>query len=446
VSGFPPGFRFGVASSAYQIEGAVAEDGRGRSIWDTFCHEPGRVRNGENADLACDHYHRWAEDVDLIASLGVNAYRFSVGWPRILPSGTGPVNGKGLDFYDRLVERLLERGIEPVLTTYHWDLPQALQDRGGWGEPWIVEAYADFVEVLGRRFGDRVRAWVTVNEPHVFSFFGHARGLHAPGLRDWDLALRVSDHAVAGHRAADARLRNLVREPEIGVALDLNLVVPASDRPEDVEAALRHRAIRQDWFLDPLFGRGYPERALAAHRDAGHLPELEGTPEPGAPLDFVGVNYYTREVVSSDPAAPFGIAVRTDVGSPTTTMGWEVNPGGLRDVLVRVHREYGPPALMVTENGAAFVDPEPTDGTSVPDEQRLRYLDTHLAASAEAIAEGVPLTGFFAWSLLDNFEWERGFDERFGIVHVDYASQARTVKASGDWYRSFVQEQRRQTS
>jgi len=435
---FPADFSWGVASSAYQIEGAVAEDGRGPSIWDTFTHTPGRVANGESGDIACDHYHRWADDVDLMARLGVNAYRFSVSWSRVLPDGTGLVNERGIAFYDRLVDRLLERGIEPVLTAYHWDLPQALQDRGGWASSSIVEWFADYAGLLADRLGDRVRTWITINEPQVFAFTGHASGRHAPGVQDWKTALRVADAAIAAHVAAAARIRAVAVGPRIGVALDLNLVEPASDSEADVAAARRHQALRQGWFLDPLFGRGYPELALAAHRGAGHLPELRDHAPGGAGLDFLGLNYYTREIVAADATAPFGIRMTHPGGGRRTTMGWEVYPDGLRQVLLRLHHDYQPPAIVITENGAAFVDPDPGDGTAVPDTERRAFLADHLAAAAAAIEEGVPLTGYHAWSLLDNFEWEKGYSQRFGLVQVDYATLQRSVKASGAWYRSLL--------
>ena len=431
---FPAQFSWSVASSAYQIEGAVADDGRGPSIWDTFSHTPGKVANGENGDVACDHYRRWAEDVELMASLGVNAYRFSVSWPRVLPTGAGVVNEKGFAFYDRLVDRLLERGIEPVVTAYHWDLPQALQDLGGWDNPSIVPRFAEYVGLLADRLGDRVRTWVTLNEPQCFAFMGHGSGQHAPGLRDWGTALRVSHAALAGHAAAAARIHDAVAGAKVGIALDLNLVEPASDSEVDRSAARRHRAIRQDWFLDPLFGRGYPEAALAAHREAGHMPDLAPPEWVGQGLDFLGINYYTREIVAGDPAAQFGLRLVEQPGLPRTTMGWEVHPDGLRQVMVRIHREYGPPAIAVTECGAAFPDP----GSGVGDVQRTAFLADHLGAAAQAIEEGVPLIGYHAWSLLDNFEWERGFGQRFGLFGVDYGTQRRTMRASGAWYRSLV--------
>jgi beta-glucosidase len=435
---FPPGFVFGVASSAYQNEGAFNEDGRGPSIWDAFTHQPGRTANGETGDVACDHYHRWAEDLDLMRDLGVDAYRFSVSWPRVLPEGTGGVNPLGLGFYDRLVDALLERRIDPVVTLYHWDLPQALQERGGWANPAAADWFAEYAGVLADRLGDRVRTWVTLNEPQVFAFTGHARGRHAPGLAHWPTALRVADTALAAHAAASARIRSAVPRARIGVALDLNWVEPATNSSADQQAALRHRALQQDWFLDPLFGRGYPDVALRAHATAGHLDGLAlGKPPHGA-LDFIGLNYYTRELVSADDDAPFGFRVTAADGVRRTTMGWEVHPDGLRQVLRWLHATYAPPAIVVTENGAAFAEAGPVDGEMVDDGERQAYLADHVAAAAQALAEGVPLTGYFAWSLLDNFEWAEGYGQRFGIVRVDYTTLRRTLKASGTWYGSLL--------
>jgi beta-glucosidase len=435
---FPPGFVFGVASSAYQIEGAVNEDGRGPSIWDAFAHQPGRTANGETGDVACDHYHRWEDDLDLMRGLGVDAYRFSVSWPRVLPEGTGHVNQPGLGFYDRLVDGLLERNIDPVLTLYHWDLPQALQERGGWATPDAAEWFAEYASVLADRLGDRVRTWVTLNEPQVFAFTGHGRGRHAPGIAHWPTALRVADNALAAHASAAARIRSAVPDARIGVALDLNQVEPATDSEADEQAALRHRALQQDWFLDPLFGRGYPEVALQAHAEAGHLEGLALAPPAQGALDFIGLNYYTRELVSADAVAPFGLRVIGAHGVRRTTMGWEIHPDGLRQVLRWLHASYAPRAIVVTENGAAFPDSDPLDGDAVDDAERRAFLADHVAAAAQALAEGVPLTGYFAWSLLDNFEWEKGYGQRFGIVRVDYATLRRSLKASGAWYGSLL--------
>ena len=434
---FPPGFSWGVATSAYQIEGAVDEDGRGRSIWDEFSHRPGRVRNGDTGDVACDHYHRYLEDVELMARLGIGAYRFSVSWPRVLPVGTGAPNERGVDFYERLVDALLARGIRPLVNLYHWDLPQALQERGGWANPDMPGWFAGYARLVASRLGDRVGQWITINEPQVFAFTGHATGRHAPGTRDWSTALRVADAALRSHAAASDAIRAAVPDARIGVALDLNLVEPASASEDDRAAAERQALFRQRWFLDPLFGRGYPADALAAYEATGHLDGIAAADPPPGRLDFLGVNYYTRETVAGGAEGPHRARLVSPDGRERTTMDWEVHPQGLSTVLVDLQREYAPPAVVVTENGAAFADEPGADGR-VDDERRRAYLEGHIRAAADAIDAGVPLEGYFAWSLLDNFEWDKGFGQRFGIVRVDYGTQRRTVKASGEWYRELV--------
>jgi beta-glucosidase len=437
---FPPGFLFGVASSAYQIEGAAAEDGRGPSIWDRFSHEPGRIANGETGDVATDHYHRLAEDLDLMRSLGVEAYRFSVSWPRVLPAGTGPVNEPGMAFYERLVDGLLERGITPVLTLYHWDLPDALQAQGGWASPAMIGWLAEYAALLAGRLGDRVSRWVTLNEPQVFTFTGYARGRHAPGHSDWPMALQASAVALQAHGAAAERVRDAVPGAQIGVSLDMNHVVPATGSDDDERASRVHRAVQQEWFLDPLFGRGFPELALQTHRAAGHLSGVDKLSAPmpdGHRLDFIGLNYYTREVIAADAGALLGYRV-VQVPVPRTTMGWEVHPDGLRQVALWLQSAYRPGSIIVTENGAAFPEPASLDGKQLDDAERVDYLASHIAAAARALEEGVPLEGYFAWSLLDNFEWEKGLGQRFGIVHVDYATLERRPKASAGWYAALM--------
>jgi beta-glucosidase len=446
VGRFPPGFVFGAASSAYQIEGAADEDGRGPSIWDTFSHTPGRTRNGETGDVACDHYHRWRDDIALMRELGIGSYRFSVSWSRVLPDGIGAVNEPGLDFYDSLVDGLLAAGIAPLPTLYHWDLPQALYDRGGWTSPEAPAWFAEYAGVLARRLGDRVPRWLTLNEPQVFAFTGHAYGRHAPGMEDWPTALRVADGALRGHAAAAEQIKATVPGVEIGIALNLNRVEPASDSAEDAEAADRHHAIHQRWFADPLFGRPYPEVAVHAQRDAGHLPEglvADGQAVIGPTLDFVGLNYYTREVIAADPGGEFGLRMAPAPDVQRTTMGWEVNPGGLLKVLDWLRTDYAPREIAITECGAAF--PEPSllaDAELVDDPERTRFLADHVAVAAQAIDAGIPLTGFYAWSLLDNYEWAEGYAQRFGIVHVDYPTQRRIVKRSGRLYQAVAQAHR----
>jgi len=434
-------FLWGVATSAYQIEGAVHEGGRGESIWDRFCHTGGNVARGENADVACDHYHRWEDDLDLMASLGVGAYRFSVGWPRIQPEGRGRPNPTGLDFYRQLVNSMLERGIVPMLTLYHWDLPQALQDRGGWADRDTAKRFADFAEITAQALGDAVPLWVTHNEPWVSSMLGHALGIHAPGLRDWPLAFRCAHHVLLSHGlAAEAVRAGAHQAVRVGIALDHYPIHPAGDGPEDEQAARLMDGFRNRWFLDPVLVGSYPSDVMGVvdpsfgpfdFIEEGDLVQI------GAPLDFLGVNYYTRSVVRDGPGNPPVGAAEVPPDGQRTKMGWEVYPEGLDEALERIHRDYGPIPLFVTENGAAVDDTVDAAGT-VNDPDRVSYLEEHLAAAQRAIDAGVDLRGYFVWSLMDNFEWDRGYEPRFGLVRVDYPTQTRTLKDSAGWYREFI--------
>ena len=437
---FPPGFAWGAATAAYQIEGSVAADGRGPSIWDTFSHMPGRTLNGESGDVACDHYRRWEADLDLMAELGLRAYRFSVAWPRVQPTGSGPANAAGLDFYDRLVDGLLARGIDPWLTLYHWDLPQALEDRGGWTDPSIVESMAEYSRLVAARLGDRVRHWITLNEPRTHSLIGYGTGRHAPGRTGWGNALRAAHHTHLAHAAATRAIRAEAPGSLVGICHDVNDAVPASDDPADRAAAVRHDGAMHRWFLGPTFGRGYPTDLVDWYATHGLLDGVDvAAVEDAQPIDFLALNYYRRERIAAAPVAEtWGVGSRVVDGvGEIAGNGWEVWPDGLRSVLVRVHRDYRPPAIAITENGATFPEPEHVAG-ELDDVERRSYLVRHLGAAAAAIAEGVPLVGYFAWSLLDNFEWALGYGTRFGIVHVDFATQGRTVKGSGHWYRSLV--------
>ncbi|MEV1203444.1 GH1 family beta-glucosidase [Microbispora rosea] len=431
-------FVWGVATSAYQIEGAALEDGRLPSIWDTFCEVPGAIDGGDTGDVACDHYHRWREDVGLLERLGVDAYRFSVAWPRVVPDGTGAVNPRGLAFYDRLVDALLDAGIRPFATLYHWDLPQALQDRGGWPERDTAQRFADYAAVVAERLGDRVADWTTINEPLCCSWHGHLEGSMAPGLRDLEAAVRTSYHLHLGHGLAVQAVRAAARlTPSIGIVNNLSPIDPASDSEEDHAAARRLDGHVNRWWLDPVTGRGYPEDMLAVY--GVDLPIRPGDLETiAAPLDYLGVNYYFRQVVAADPEGPVPYARQLEVpGATTTAMGWEADAGGLERLLVRLAREYAAPRLYVTESGSAWRDTVGPDGT-VDDPERLAYLEDHIAACGRAIEQGAPVAGYFAWSLLDNFEWAYGYDKRFGLVHVDYETQARTVKSSGHRYAEII--------
>ena len=434
---FPSDFRWGFAASAYQIEGAVKEDGRGASIWDTFSHTPGKTHDGDTGDVACDHYHRYRDDVRMMAELGAHAYRFSVAWPRIFPSGSGTPNQKGIDFYRRLVDELTAADIKPTLNLFHWDLPQALQDKGGFANPDIVGWFADYAHLVATRLGDSVSDWMTFNEPAVFAFLGHADGYHAPGLRDWPTAMRVADNEIRAHAAAAQAIRSEVAGARIGVAVDINHFVPATDADNDVQAAAEYRATRDTWFMDPLFGRGYPELGVRAHEAAGHLDGVELSTPPAGDLDYVGVNYYRQETVHAHSDKAFDWDVRTRTTVERTEMDWEVVPSGLTEGLLWVHTTYQPKELWVTENGAAYPDPVSADGI-VHDADREAYLARHLNAAADAIDAGVPLKAFFVWSLMDNLEWSLGYSKRFGVVHVDYPTQTRTPKQSARWYQRLI--------
>jgi beta-glucosidase len=442
---FPKDFTFGAATAAYQIEGAWQADGKGESIWDRFSHTPGAIENGDTGDFACDHYHRWREDIGLMRSMGLKAYRFSISWPRILPKGRGEINAAGLDWYEQLVDALLEAGIEPWVTLYHWDLPQALQDRGGWPERDVAYWFADYADLVSQRLGDRVKHWITHNEPWVAAFLGHQFGIHAPGKRDLGLALRASHHLLVSHGLALEPLRaNAGKDASLGIALNLYPIHPASDKGIDEEAARGRDGYINRWFLDPLLRGAYPEDMVDLYGPNFPEPAADDMALINRPIDFLGVNYYTRQVVRA--GRPGDLADTADVRMPGehTEMGWEVYPAGLTEVLLRLHKEYQVAALVVTENGAAFEDVvRPAQGgepEGVADSRREAYLRAHLTAAYEAIQAGAPLRGYFAWSLMDNFEWNHGQAKRFGLAHVDYATQRRIVKQSGRWYGRVVAE------
>ncbi|MFE1442673.1 GH1 family beta-glucosidase [Streptomyces sp. NPDC058739] len=439
----PPDFRFGAATSAFQIEGAPAEDGRTASIWDTFCRVPGAVANGDTGDLACDHYHRMPEDVALLAGLGLDSYRFSVSWPRVQPGGRGPANPAGLDFYDRLVDELLARGVTPWLTLYHWDLPQELQDAGGWPARDTAFRFADYAELVHERLGDRVEHWTTLNEPFCSAVLGHVEGVHAPGGRSLGEGVRAVHHLHLGHGLAVRRLRAAARRPlDLAVTHLLGTGDPATAHPADVAAARRADAFGFRFYLDPILRGGYPADLNGDLAARGiEIPVREGDLETIAtPIDTLGVNYYrsmrfsgTDEQGATSDAD--GLPVTRALphgGLPLTGLGWEVMPHDLTALLLRVSRDYPGVPMVVTENGAAYEDRPDAHGF-VEDTDRTAYLSAHLAAVARAHAGGADVRGYFAWSLLDNFEWAYGYDQRFGLVRVDYATQRRTPKRSGLW-------------
>ena len=436
---FPEQFRWGVATAAYQIEGAVREDGRGESIWDRFCHTPGKIIHGETGDIACDHYHLYPQDIQLMQEMGLRNYRFSIAWPRILPTGRGQVNAAGLDFYERLVDALLSAGIEPFVTLYHWDLPQALQDEvGGWNSRETSHAFASYADVVSRRLGDRVKYWITLNEPWVSSFVGNEMGVHAPGLKDPGTAWQVSHNLLLGHGLAVPVLRaNGNPDTRVGITLVLTPVEPATDSPEDRQLALAADGKSNRWFLDPVFRGSYPQDVLDRLAQQNILPTIE--PEDNAiiarPVDFLGLNYYYRTILHQKPDG--STEQIQPEGAEYTTMGWEVYPQGLHTLLSRLHNEYHVPAIYITENGVAFADTLSAH-EQVHDSRRLNYLREHFLSAQQAISEGVPLLGYFVWSLMDNFEWAVGYEQRFGIVYTDYPTQRRIIKDSGHWYSKVI--------
>ncbi|MFD7891104.1 GH1 family beta-glucosidase [Streptomyces albidoflavus] len=442
LSGLPASFTWGVATAAYQIEGAVAEDGRAPSIWDTFSHTPGKVAGGDTGDVACDHYHRWPEDLALMKRLGVDSYRLSIAWPRVHPQGDGPVNEAGLAFYDRLVDALLEAGITPNVTLYHWDLPQALQDRGGWPARETAEHFAAYASTVAERLGDRVSRWATLNEPLCSAWIGHLEGTMAPGLRDIDAAVKASYHLLLGHGLAAQAVRAASPHAKIGIVNNLSTVYAATDSEADQAAARRMDGHTNRWWLDPVHGRGFPADMREVY--GVDLPERPGDLDTIAQrLDWIGLNYYFPAVVADDPDAPHPhIRTVRREGVPRTGMDWEIEAGGLEELLLRLTREYGAQSIHVTENGSAFPDTVAPDG-SVHDPERTAYLQDHLAACARAARAGAPVDGYYAWSLLDNFEWAYGYDKRFGLVHVDYPTQRRTMKTSGHTYARLIEEFRR---
>jgi len=436
--GFPAEFLWGCATASYQIEGAAQADGRGPSIWDAFCREPGRVSRGQNGDTACDSYRRWPEDVRLLSELGVDAYRFSAAWPRVQPLGSGKANRAGLDYYARLVDALLAEGIEPWVTLYHWDLPLALGQAGGWTARDTAYRFAEYAEIMYRELGDRVRRWITLNEPWCAAMLGYEFGEHAPGLRDRNAALRATHHLLLGHGLAVGSFRNGGYPGEIGLVINPATPRPATRRAADRAAADRAAVERTGLWLDPVFGRGYPAAYLAARGAA--MPAEPGDMEAiAAPIDFLGVNYYNEDAVAAAPAtaaAPDGYRfVPTSIEK--TEMGWDVVPQGLRRVLGYIAGAWPVKALYVTENGAAYPDRQVRDGRVI-DADRVAYYRGHLGACRQAIADGVPLRGYFAWSLLDNFEWAHGYDKLFGLVSVDPKTMERRPKDSYYFYRDAI--------
>ncbi len=437
---FPHDFIFGTAAASYQIEGACQEGGRSESIWDRFCDQPGRIMDGSSGKVACDHYHRFREDFALMRELGVDSYRLSLAWCRIIPDGTGAVNEAGIAFYLELMDALLEEGITPVITLYHWDLPQILEDMGGWSSRNTAYAFAEYADVCFRSFGDRCSRWITLNEPLCTSLFGYGTGSHAPGIRDSGKMYRAIHHLNLGHGLALEKFRSGGYRGKIGTTLNLARIQPASESPEDLQAADKATDFGSRMFLHPLIGKGYPKRHLALH------PDISMPIEPGdmdiiaGKIDFLGVNYYFEQVAAFDSDAEDQVRI---IGRelPRTAMGWEINPEGLQRLLAWVHQECGELPLYVTENGSAWFDEVVTDGNGmkrVNDRERIAYLDDHLAACLRSIEEGIPLKGYYVWSFIDNFEWAYGFSRRFGLIYCDYVTLKRIPKESYFAYRDFL--------
>jgi beta-glucosidase len=437
---FPQDFIWGTATSAYQIEGAWDQDGKGLSIWDTFTHQPGKIYRDENGDIAADHYHRWSSDVKIMAELGLNVYRFSISWPRIFPEGNGKLNPPGLDFYDRLVDALLAENIQPFVTLYHWDLPQTLQNQGGWANRDTVYHFADYARIVAERLGDRVPHWITHNEPFVTALAGNFTGEHAPGIQDPKIALQVAHHLLLSHGLAVESLRGGATHPiQVGITLNLNPIHPATDSMEDRLAAQRFDGINNRMFLDPLFRGEYPEDVrslfgpLFPQTKAGDLKQIS------VPIDFLGINYYSRAVAHHDPDFPIIQASQIHPPGNEYSQMWEVYAQGIYELVNRVWKDYQPAQIFITENGIPVPDGIDFDGR-VRDYRRIRYLKDHLVRIHQAIQEGVPIKGYLVWSLMDNFEWAHGYKTRFGLVYIDFDTLSRTVKDSGRWFAQVIQQ------
>lgn len=440
---FPDGFHWGSSTAAYQVEGAVNEDGRSPSIWDTFAHTPGMTKHGDHGDIACDHYHRLDADLDLVKEIGFGVYRFSISWSRVKPTPDGGTNTRGLDHYERVVDGLLARGISPMLTLYHWDLPQWVQDTGGWGSREVVDHFGEFVQAVVERIGDRVPRFVTINEPYCVSYIGHYEGRHAPGLRDEALAVRTAHHVLLAHATAVERVRSLAPGADVGITLNLSDVLPGSADPADLAAAARVDLVENRMFLSPLLRGEYPPDATEFYSgvtDFGFVADGD-LAAISARTDFLGVNYYEQHrVAAGDPGGKNDNvrgARKLSVAPPVTAGGVGIRPDGLRSVLTRVHREWTRQPLWITESGLALHDYLTPDG-QVHDPERIDYLTGHFAAAAAAIADGVPLQGYIVWSLMDNFEWAEGYGWRFGLIYNDYATQTRRLKDSARWMKEVM--------
>lgn len=435
---FPPGFSWGTATASYQVEGAWNEDGKGESIWDRFAHTPGRILNGDTGDIACDQYHRYKEDVALMKQLGLRGYRFSISWPRIFPEGKGRLNQKGLDYYNRLVDELLANGITPFPTLYHWDLPQVLQDEGGWADRSIVEHFTTYAETCIKALGDRVKRWIVFNEPWVFTFLGYISGIHAPGIRDRDMGMRAMHIVNLAHASAVRAMRAVGTAEAIGTAFSMSASYPASESEEDQAAAERHHNFANEWFLRPIMRGEYPRAYLDHDRALEMMDVRPGDMEAcKEPLDFVGINLYSRAVVAANPDEPY-LGIRQLPGpGPKTAFGWEVWPAAIYRMIMRVHMDYGVP-IYITENGCSYPTGPSPDGR-VHDQERIDFYNGYIGQVGRALSEGADVRGYYAWTLIDNFEWAMGYSQRFGLIWVDFEGDLkRIIKDSGYWYRDLI--------
>lgn len=444
---FPDNFLWGAATASYQIEGAWNKHGKGESNWDRFTHTPGNIKNNDTGDVADDHYNRWKKDIVLMKKIGLKAYRFSISWTRILPAGRGKVNQKGLDFYSKLVDGLLEAGITPFVTLNHWDIPQALEEQGGWAVRSTAEAFVDYANIVSRTLGDRVKNWITHNEPAVVAWMGYGMGIHAPGLKDFSLAVPVSHHLLLSHGWAVPVIRRNSPNAEVGITLNIAWAVAGSNSRADLNSVRTEEGRWFRWFADPLYNRGYPYDVHEDFKKMNALPNEMSFVQPGdmdaisTPTDFLGLNYYSRHVhrVNSPENEPQIVFSKPKTPENWTEMGWEIFPEGLTGILSRAYFDYQPSKIYLTENGASY-STGPDENGNVPDELRTNYLRTHFAAAHRAMQAGVPLAGYFVWSLLDNFEWSHGYSQRFGMVWVDYETQKRILKDSAKWYRNVIKK------
>lgn len=435
---FPKNFEWGTATAAYQIEGAYNKDGKGESIWDRFSNIPGKIYENHNGNIACDHYYKWDDDIKILKELGIKTYRFSISWPRVMPYGKVWVNQKGMDFYKRLINRLLEADIKPVVTLYHWDLPQKLQDIGGWANRDIMYYFNEYCSTMFNSFGDVVKTWITINEPNIIAFLGNYLGTFAPGLTDFSTAFLVAYNLLLSHGKVVNTFRKMNKEGEIGISLSLSPVYPASSLKEDIEASNLYDAFQNRMYLDPLYKGSFPADLLEDLSSKVKLPDIKQKDLElmNSKIDFLGINNYSLSVIKKESGKWPLEFVRVLGDKPQTSMGWEIDPKSLYDLLVRIHEEYKPEKIIITENGAAFDDI--IDNGKIDDSNRINYLKEYLIEANKAIEYGVNLKGYYVWSLLDNFEWASGFDKRFGIVHVNYETQERIIKNSGYWYKNTI--------